>query len=109
MIIHLGIQEGSKYSDGSSKSIDGLDRSVEDDDGGDYNRYTFHGVANAKCQGRDLIKGHVWDLIVEMIENTLGCHPPIKYNKIHKNFVSEQEEVKISYIITIRVMSIKSI
>lgn len=32
---------------------------MEDDDRGDNNRNTFHGVADAECQGRDLIKGHV--------------------------------------------------
>lgn len=37
---------------------------MEDDDRRDYDRYTFHGVSNAKCQGRDLVQGHVRDLIV---------------------------------------------
>ena len=52
---YLGIQEGSKDSDGRSESIDRLDRCVENDNGGDYDRYTLHGISNAKGQGRDLI------------------------------------------------------
>lgn len=49
--LYLGINKGSKDGDGSTKGVDGLDRCVEDDDGGDYDRYTFHCVANAKRQG----------------------------------------------------------
>jgi hypothetical protein len=56
---YLGIDEGSSNSNGSTKSVDGLDWRVEDDDRGDYDRYPFHGVSDAKCQGRDLIQGHV--------------------------------------------------
>lgn len=52
---YLGVQECSKDCNGSSKSINGLDGCVEDDNGGDYDRYTFHGVPDAKRQRRDLI------------------------------------------------------
>lgn len=32
---YLGIQEGAEDSNGSSESVNGLDRSAEDNDGGD--------------------------------------------------------------------------
>lgn len=53
--VYLGIQEGSKDSNGGSKGVNGLDRSPEDNDGGDNDRDTFHGVTDTKCQGRDLV------------------------------------------------------
>lgn len=61
---YLRIEEGSKYSNCSTKGIDRLDGCAEDDDRGYNDRYPLHGVANAKCQGRDLIQGHVRHLIV---------------------------------------------
>ena len=69
---------------------------MEDDDRGDYDRYTLHGVSNAKCQGRDLIQRHVRDLIVEVVEHTLGRHPPItsKYQPHIKNLCYEVQSVK---------------
>lgn len=80
MIIYLGVEEGSKDCDGSSKCVDGLDRCAEDDDGGDNDGYPLHGVSNAKCQGWDLVQGHVWNLIVQVIKHALCRHPPIVYD-----------------------------
>lgn len=112
---YLGIQEGSKDSYGSSKSIDGLDWCFEYNDWWDYDRYTFHGVTNAKCQGRDLVQGHVWHLVVEMIEHTLGRHPPMctinSHNiskwkgkkKITSNFLRKnriQQEIQCTHSVT---------
>ena len=35
-VVYLGIQEGSEDSNGSSKSVNGLHWSAEDNNGGDY-------------------------------------------------------------------------
>ncbi len=75
-LLCLGVQECSKDCNSSSKGIDWLDWCVEDDNWGDYDRYTFHGVSDAKCQGGDLIQRHVRHLVVKMIEHTLSRHPP---------------------------------
>lgn len=74
---HLRIYEGSENCNGSSESVDWLHGRAEDDDGRNYDRYTFHGVSDAKRQRRNLIQGHVRHLIIEMVENTLRCNPPI--------------------------------
>lgn len=58
-LLCLRIEKRSKDCNGSSKGIDGLDRCMEDDDGGDYDRNPLHRVSYAKRQGRDLIQGHV--------------------------------------------------
>ena len=49
---------------------------MEDYDGRDNDRYPLHGVTNTKCQGRDLIQGHVGNLVVQVVEDALGCNPP---------------------------------
>ena len=49
---------------------------MEDYDGRDDDRYPFHSIANAKCQGRDFIQRHVGDLVVQMVEDTLSSYPP---------------------------------
>ena len=54
-VVYLGIQEGSEDSNGSSKSVNGLDRGAEDNDGGDDDWDTLHGVTDTKRQGRDLV------------------------------------------------------
>eukprot|EP00262_Sarcandra_glabra_P021751 TRINITY_DN931_c0_g1_i8.p3 TRINITY_DN931_c0_g1~~TRINITY_DN931_c0_g1_i8.p3 ORF type:complete len:116 (+),score=9.97 TRINITY_DN931_c0_g1_i8:311-658(+) len=76
LLLRLGIEEGSKNGDGSSKGIDRLDRRVENYYRGDDDRNSLHGVSNAKRQGRDFIQGHVRELIVQMIKNALGRYPP---------------------------------
>jgi hypothetical protein len=99
-IKYLGIYEGSSNSNGSSKCVDGLNWRVEDDDWGDNDRYPFHGVSNAKCQGRDLIQGHIWHLVVEMIEHTLGCHPPARTINSHIINKRQGRRKTISYFST---------
>lgn len=49
---------------------------MEDYDGGNNDGYPLHGVADAKCQRRDLVQGHVRYLVVQVVEHTLGSHPP---------------------------------
>ena len=73
---HLGVDEGSEDGDGRSERVDGLHRRVEDDDGGDNDGDTLHGVADAECQRRYLVKGHVGHLVVQVVEHALCGHPP---------------------------------
>jgi hypothetical protein len=76
--MYLWVEEGAKNCNGSSNSIDGLDWCMEDYDGGDYDRYPLHRVSYAECQGRNLIERHVWNLVIQVVEDTLGRHPPAK-------------------------------
>lgn len=76
--MYLWIEEGAKNCDSSSKSIDGLDGCVEYYDRGDYDRYPLHRVSYTKCQGRNLIERHIGNLVIQVIEDTLGCNPPAK-------------------------------
>ena len=93
-IIYLWIEEGAKDRDGSSKSINGLYRRVEDDDGGDNDGYSLHCIPNAKSQWRNLIKWHVWNLIIQVIENTLRRYPPASiFREISISNSSENEQI----------------
>lgn len=93
MILHqrlyLRVKEGAKDGDCSSKGIYRLDRRMEDYDGRDNDWNPLHRVANAKCQRRDFIQWHVWNLVVQVVENALRCYPPTKY----QYFVSEPQDI----------------
>lgn len=49
---------------------------MEDYDGRNNDRYPLHGVTNTKCQRRDFVQGHVGNLVVQVVEDALGCNPP---------------------------------
>ena len=88
--IYLRIEKCSKDCNGSSKAVDRLDRSMKDDDGGDYDGNPLHRVSHAKRQGRDLVERHVRYLIIQVIKDTLSCHPPT-----HTIRTTHTKEVKI--------------
>ena len=62
---------------------------MEDDDGRDYNRNSLHCVPDAKCQGRNLIQRHVRNLIIQVVEDTLSYHPPVRIQ--NHTFFSKQK------------------
>ncbi len=76
--IYLRVDESSENRNGGSEGVDGLDRRVEDDDGGDNDGDPLHGVADAECQWWDLVQWHVGHLVVQVVEHTLRRHPPTK-------------------------------
>lgn len=50
LLLRLRVDESSENRNGGSEGVDGLDRRVEDDDGGDNDGDPLHGVADAECQ-----------------------------------------------------------
>ena len=97
---YLGVQKGAEDGDGGTDSVDRPDLSVEDDDGRDDHGDTLHGVADAEGERRNLVQGHVRDLVVQVVKYTLCHHPPASnitetYQQVYSRICKKKESLRL--------------
>jgi len=89
---HLRERKVPKMANRRAHSVDQPDGRPEDEDGRHDDSHALHGVADGEGEGGDLVKGHVGDLVVEVVEHALCDNPPAEYRGAYR----ENTEVRLT-------------